>query len=185
MDLQDFECNSMYFDEKMSDEVSQLIEQASIEYGTEEAESYLLRAYFLAPENLAVLVALYRFYYYQHEYKKALKVADRAMKVSGTRLGLPKKWLDLDDAYLGSAALISMGLLRFYLLSLKGAAYLLLRLDEVEDGIRKLEKLVELDPHDRLQVKFLLDMAQEKFNITDNDNVFSIRGYSKFSAAVK
>lgn len=183
MDLQDFECSTMYFNDPMSEEVERLINNASEFYGTEKAEANLLRALFLESENLAVHVALYRYYYYQHEYDKALKVADSAMRVSGKKLSLPSKWQDINISYLGSAAMISMGLLRFYLLSLKGAAYLNLRLGRVNEGLEILQKLSELDPYDRLHVKFLLDMAQEKANITNNDNVVSFRGYSAFQAA--
>ena len=72
--------------------------------------------------------------------------------------------------------MISMGLLRFYLLSLKGAGYLNLRLGRVNEGLEILQKLSEVDPHDRLHVKFLLDMAQEKANITNNEScVMGIR----------
>lgn len=185
MDLQDFECNSMYFDEGLSVEVESLIKRASDEYGSYLAEEHLLKAYFLAPKNLTVLVALYRYYYYQHDYSKALKVAERAMQAASEKLDITADWRQLNEAYLGVAAQISMGLLRFYLLSLKGAAYLSLRLDRIDDGIEMLEKLCQLDPHDRLHVKFLLEMAQEKANITDNENVYSIRGYSQFRSAGK
>lgn len=180
MDLQDFECSSMYFNDPIDEEVKCLIQRASELYATEHAEKCLLQAYFLAPKNLAVLVALYRYYYYQHEYDNALIVADRAMHVAGDKLGLPDDWRNLNEAYLGCAAIVSMGLLRFYLLALKGAAYLSLRAGDISGGIERLEKLTELDPLDRLKVKFLLDMAQEKANITQNENVFSIRGYSSF-----
>lgn len=185
MDLQDFECSDMYFNEPIGQEVERLIERASAEYGTEKAEASLLHAYFLAPENLAVLVALYRYYYYQHEYIKAIKIACRAMATAGNRLGLPRNWKNINEACMGEAVMISMGLLRFYLLSLKGAAYLSLRLNRIDAGIEMLKKLVELDPRDRLQVKFLLDMAQEKSNITDNVNVVSFRRYSAFSVSAK
>lgn len=185
MDLQDFECDSMYFDDPISQEVENLITRAANEYGSEQAEASLLHAYFLAPENLAVLVALYRYFYYQHEYKKAINVAAQAMKAAGRKLGLPENWKDMNDACLGSAALVSMGLLRFYLLALKGMGYLSLRSNSITEGLEILTKLTELDPHDRLHVKFLLEMAQEKANITNSDNIVSFRGYSAFSATAK
>ena len=66
MDLHDFECKDMYFDEPISEEVEVLIDQAAEAYATGNAEQYLLRAYFLSPENLSVLVAMYRYFYYDH-----------------------------------------------------------------------------------------------------------------------
>jgi len=183
MDLQDFEYSSMYFNEDMSAEVEILINQAAEMYGTDMAENFLLKAYAMAPENLAVIVALYRYYYYQHDYTAALKTAGKAMQAAGSKLGLPDDWRNITEPHLGSAALVSMGLLRFYLLALKGASYLSLRLNNIESGLEMLSKLTELDPFDRLHVKFLLDMALEKSSITNNSNIVSIRGYSEFAVS--
>jgi tetratricopeptide (TPR) repeat protein len=159
MDLQDFEGQDMYFDMPMAAEVEQLIEEASECYGNGDAESKLLRAYVLAPKNLSLLVAMYRFYYYQHRWNDALYIADQAMQVSGEMLDMTTHWRLLTPEHLGGPALRSMGLLRFYFLALKGAGYLCLRMDDREGATERLQKVVELDPQDRLGAKFLLNMA--------------------------
>lgn len=159
MDLQDFEGQDMYFDMPMSAEVEMLIEQAAECYADGGAESKLLKAYVQAPKNLSVLVALYRFYYYQHRYHDALYIADQAMAVSGEMLGITTHWRLLTPGHLGEPAMHSMGLLRFYFLALKGAGYLCLRQDDREGATERLKKVVELDPQDRLGAKFLLNMA--------------------------
>lgn len=162
MDLQDFDGQDMYFDKTSSEKVASLLQQAAQAYGEGEAEKPLLRAYFLAPTNLTVLVAMYRFYYYQHRLTDALSIADKAMEVAGNTLGLPGQWQQLCLDHLGEAAMQSMGMLRFYLLALKGAAYLNLRIGNTEVALSMLSKLVELDAHDRLGVAFLYDMARQR-----------------------
>ena len=132
-----------------------------------------------------MLVALYRYYYYQHRYEHELEIANKAMQVTGRSLAMPENWKNITEGNLGEAAMVSMGLLRFYLLSLKGAGYLSLRLNLIDEGIDIFKKLTALDPNDRLGVKLLLDMAQEKSNIAVDENVVSIHGYSQFSAATK
>jgi len=177
MDLQDFEGQSMYFDDPIPQLAEELIQKAANLYGEDEAEKCLLKAYFIAPANLTVLVAMYRYYYYQHKYKDAILVAHRAMEVSASRLKLPDNWQDLKFSHLGEGAVISMGLLRFYLMALKGAGYLHLRDNDFEAGANMLSKVVELDPHNRLRAAFLLDIALESLSVKSSENISSIRGF--------
>ena len=158
MDLMDFDQPTLYYDDPVSPEVERLLGSAAASYGEDEAEASLLRAYFLAPEHLVVLVALYRYYFYQHRLEDALIVADRAMAVAGRRLALPEEWQHLHPEHVGHAVLRSMGLLRFYLLVLTAAGYIHMRLERFETGRAMLEKLAELDSHDRLGGKALLDV---------------------------
>lgn len=160
MDFLDFDGVDLYFDEPMGEEVQALLQTAADHYASGESEPHLLRAYFLAPHNLSVLVALYRFYYYQHRLKEALMVAMRALAASGSRLGLPEDWHYLYDKYIGFAAAKSMGLLRFYLLALKGAAYLSLRTGDLDTGRSMLNKIVEVDPKDHLGAGALLEVVE-------------------------
>lgn len=159
MDLLDFDQAALYFDEAVDGRVETLIAEAGLSYGGEAAEPLLHKAYFLAPESLLVLVALYRFYFYQHRLEEALEVADRALAISGRRLGFPVQWSRLHPEILGQAVLKSMGLLRFHLHVLKAAAYINLRLERFQTGKAMLEKLIELDTHDRLGAKALLDVV--------------------------
>ena len=53
-----------------------------------------------------------------------------------------------------------MTLVRFYLLALKGAGELNLRLGNMDLGIQMLEKVVELDSEDRLGVTALLNTVE-------------------------
>lgn len=156
MDLQDFESQVMYFDLEMSEDVEHLLRLGAETYADGDAEGYLLQAYSLAPDNLTVLVALYRFYYYQHRYRDALMIADRAMEVVAPIIGFPSRWHEVDFNDLAVGLLESFTMVRFYLLALKGAAYLNFRLGNVRDGVRMLNKVIELDSSDRLGARALL-----------------------------
>jgi hypothetical protein len=161
MDLLKFDQSSLYFDEPVSDEIGRLISDASQAYGSGTAEPLLHKAYFLAPESLLVLVALYRYYFYQHRLEDALLVGDRALLIVGRRLGLPDEWSRLNPALLGQAVMKSMGLLRFYLHVLKATGYINLRLGRMAQGRAQIEKLIELDSHDRFGGKALLAVIVE------------------------
>jgi hypothetical protein len=158
MDLLQFDQTSLYFDDPLPDGIEPLLNDAAACYGEDAAEALLLRAYFLAPEQLVVLVALYRYYFYQHRLEDALIVADRTLAIVSRRLDLPAKWQDLHPDHIGYAVLRSMGLLRFYLMVLKATGYIHLRQGNASTGQAMLEKLVELDSHDRLGGKILLDV---------------------------
>lgn len=160
----DFEAEGLYYDEDLSAETQACIDRAAQSYGDAESEQRLLRAYFLEPEHPMVLVALYRFYYYQHRYEDALIVAERVLTLFAARLGLPFDWHQLEAEHVAGDALVSMTELRFYLLALKGAGYLELRLARYEPAIERLKKIVELDEKDRLSAASLLQIAEDEIN---------------------
>lgn len=161
MDLMNFDQAALYFDEPVDAEVERLVAEAGANYGEPLAEVLLHKAYFLAPESLLVLVALYRYYFYQHSLDHALTVSDRTLAIVGRRLGFPETWTRLHPDFLGQAVLKSMGLLRFYLSVLKAAGYINLRLGRMEQGRAQIEKLIELDSHDRFGGQALLNTVIE------------------------
>ena len=160
MDLMDFEGEQLYFEESLPPDVETLLQQAGELYGDGEAEPFLVEALRLAPESLNVLVAAYRFYYYQHRLNDALNIAGLALAVTSRRLDIPADWNVLTSAHLSQAGPAAMALVRFHLLSLKAEAYLLLRLGRTMEGRAMLLKLLELDSHNRLGAKQLLEVAE-------------------------
>ncbi len=168
MDLLDFDQAEMYFDEPISAEVEHLIEMAAANYGSDDGELMLLRANFMAPQHLMVLVALYRYYFYQHRLEDALLVAESTLAVVGRRLEFPDTWVYLREANVGAGVMRSMGLVRFYLMVLKATGYVNLRLGNIETGQAMLEKLVELDSHDRMGGKALLEVLQQSMSNETN-----------------
>jgi hypothetical protein len=167
MDLLDFSDCKLYFEDDLPAEAERLIAQAASEYGEPAAELSLLRAHMHAPENLSVLVGIYRYYFYQHRLEDALVVAERAMQLSGRHLGLPTDWKLLDENRLGVAAANSFGLLRFYLLALKAASIVLLRLGRIAASRARLIKLASLDSRDQLGAAKLLEVVDEFQHQTD------------------
>lgn len=160
MDLLDFDDCELYFEEPLPLKAENLMLSAA-ESDDRSAESALLSASELAPEHLTILVGLYRFYFYRHRLEDALLVAERALRQSGSQLGLPPDWHELDEILLGRAAATSLGLLRFHLLALKAICVVLLRLGRIAPARERLEKLVMLDRHDRLSAARLLEIVDE------------------------
>lgn len=176
MDLQDFESQQLYFDKPNSEAVDQLILEASKVYAEGKAEPLLLKAYAQEPENLSVLVALYRFYYYQHRLDEAIEIAFRAMRVTAPMITFPEHWEDIKQDHLAMGVQRSFTMVRFYLLALKGCAYLHLRLHRIETGVKMLNKVIVLDSKDRLGAKALL-IAMGPASISEPE------GESKLSAS--
>lgn len=162
MDLLDFEAETMYFEEPLDDTVSRLLTEAADAYGSSDAEARLLRAHELAPNHASVLVALYRYYFYQHRYEEALDIGQRALERAAREVGLSPAWetWSMDDVM--RAGKHSMTWTRFALFALKGAGYLQMRLDNIDEAIRRLSKILEIDSDDRLHVSTLIDIAHRR-----------------------
>lgn len=161
MDLHDFTDCELYFEQPLPPGVEHLINEASAYYGEPEAEALLLRAYFLAPKHLSVLVSLYRYFFYQHRLSDALIVAERAMAIAANQLQMSNTWEGLTTRDLGDAAQRSFGLLRFYLIALKATTVVMLRQGAVDESRARLTKLAELDTGDRLGAARLLEVVNE------------------------
>ncbi|MCG7955162.1 MAG: hypothetical protein JAY91_06540 [Candidatus Thiodiazotropha endolucinida] len=95
---------------------------------------------------------------------EALIVAERVLTVIGKRLEFPTDWRDLSEGRLGSGVMISMTLIRFYMLALKGSGFLELRLGNYESALERLEKVAELDSKDRLGAQALLEVVRNALN---------------------
>jgi hypothetical protein len=162
MDLLEVGEGRLYFDDPCEPQIDILLAEAAAHYGEATAENFLLRAYFIAPKQLSVLVGLYRYYFYQHRLDDALRVAERAMEAAAERLHIASGWSRLSLGALDESVLCSMGLMRFYLLALKASAVVLLRQDKLDDACNRLAKIVELDFQDRLGAAALLEIASAR-----------------------
>ncbi len=162
MDLLEVGEGRLYFDDPSEVQIETLLAEAAAHYGEAVAENFLLRAYFIAPKQLSVLVGLYRYYFYQHRLDDALRVAERAMEAAAERLHIDSGWSRLSLGALDESVLCSMGLMRFYLLALKASAVVLLRLGKLDDACNRLAKIIELDHHDRLGAAALLEIARAR-----------------------
>jgi len=166
MDLLEFEAQDLYFDREDNQEVQALISAASEHYSDGQAELPLLRAYLLAPESLNVLVALNRFYYYQHRLEDALLISEKALVLIRRQLGFPEDWRDLQISHIQDAPQERLTQIRFYLFTLKSIGFLNMRLDNLELSRCIFEKLVAMDEKDRLGVQPLLELVLQRQTVT-------------------
>ncbi len=159
MDLLDFEAQGLYFEEPEVAGVKELIAAAADNYAAGTAEFPLLRAYFLAPDSLNVLVALNRFYYYQHRLEDALLATSRALMVIRPKVAFPENWCDLTIEHITRSPAELLTQVRLYLFTLKAIGFLNMRLGYLDISRAIFEKLVSLDSQDRIGAKGLLELV--------------------------
>lgn len=159
MDLLDFEAQGLYFEQADVAGVKELIATAAENYATGNAELSLLKAYFLAPESLNVLVALNRFYYYQHRLEEALAATTKALVVIRPTIDFPEDWRDLQLSHINEAPADLLTKIRMYLFTLKAVGFLNMRLENLDLSQSVFEKLVELDSKDRIGAQGLLELV--------------------------
>ncbi len=129
-------------------EAETLIARAGlIRHQVEEAQALLESAHRLAPEHPATLIALYRFHFYGNRLVAARDTALRALAMASAALGIPREWqaVQPDPRFTALEPLP-----RFYLFSLKGLAYLSLRLGEIDAGRAMVSRLAMLDPGNKV-----------------------------------
>jgi tetratricopeptide (TPR) repeat protein len=130
----------------LSPQVSALITQAGLlRHLPQEALPLLEQARAAAPRHPAPLIALYRFYFYGHQLAQARAVGEDALAIARTALG--PTFGDIppgDEATRGDAAV------RFYLFTVKGLAYLNMRLGDMNEARLMLNELRRLDPQDHV-----------------------------------
>lgn len=162
MDLLEFEAKELYFEQEDSEEVMRLLQFASELYGSGDAELPLLKAYLRAPESFNVLVALNRFYYYQHRLAEALLISEKALGLIREAIGFPEDWRQLQTSHISEAPKDWLTKVRFYLFTLKSIGFLHMRLQNLELSRGIFEKLVALDDKDRIGAKGLLELVLQR-----------------------
>jgi tetratricopeptide (TPR) repeat protein len=158
MDLLDFEAQGLYFEQEDVTGIKELIATAADNYANGDAELPLLKAYFLAPESLNVLVALNRFYYYQHRLEEALTATCKALEVIRPTISFPDDWRELEASHINDAPADLLTKVRLYLFTLKAVGFLNMRLENLDFSRAIFEKLVGLDSKDRIGAKGLLEL---------------------------
>lgn len=131
------------------------------------AEQHLCQAAALAPGHAAVLIGLYRFYFYKGRLAEALEIAQICLAKAAHDNGLADDWWQVraSDADFGNFGAM---LPRFYLFTLKAFAYLQMRLGNFGEGRLAVEKLIELDPSDKIGAHVLLGVL-DRMGQEDDD----------------
>lgn len=167
-DLQDEILTSPLLGGGLPEEAARHLERAALCYHlTDVAETHLEAADALAPDHAAVLIAFYRFYFYKGRLFDALQIARACISKAMRENLLGDDWRKVqpDDAnFTDWGALVP----RFFLFSLKGYAYLSMRIGRFDEGRQAAEKLLELDPRDRIGAQVLIDVL-DRMGEEDDD----------------
>lgn len=134
-----------------------LIEASLFYHCDEVAEAHLRQAEALAPDHAAVLIGLYRFYFYKGRLHETLDIAKQCLAKAQRELNLPATWRDV-SAHDAIFDRFDELMPRFFLFTLKGYAYLQARIGNLGEGRDAINKLLELDPKDRISAKVLHDV---------------------------
>jgi tetratricopeptide (TPR) repeat protein len=148
-------------------EIDWLLRQAAAAYShPETSETFLREATATNSDHAAVLIARYRFYFYQGRLEEALDMADLCLDKALRGLGLATDWRKVrpEQAAFGDWGAV---LPRFFLFSLKGYGYLRMRLGDLDKGREAVDKLLELDPTDKIGAKILRDVLER--GVPDDD----------------
>jgi hypothetical protein len=162
MDLLDFEAKDLYFQQEDAPEVQELIKFAAELYSSGEAELPLLQAYLRAPESLNVLIALNRFYYYQHRLAEALLISEKALGLIRPSIDFPEDWQALELRHIKDAPKDLLTKIRLYLFTLKSIGFLNMRLENLNLSRGIFEKLTALDDMDRIGARALLALVVQR-----------------------
>ena len=120
-------------------------------------ENLLLDAHRLMPEQLEVLVALYKMYAYSNRFDESLQRINQVLVLSALKEGFSVDWRELEPGARWSSV---TGASRLYLYSMKATGFVQLRKGNVDEAMEVLLKLRELDPLDQVGGSVVLEMAQ-------------------------
>ena len=141
-------------------EAARQLRLAALSYAHDEvAEEHLREARAIAPRHAAVLIGLYRFYFYKGRLIEALAISEVCLKKAAGDNGLAADWHEVrrgDADFSDYAARVP----RFYLFTLKAYGYLQMRLGNTDEGLAAVMKLLELDPSDKIGAKVLLGVIE-------------------------
>ena len=125
------------------------------------AEEHLMDAIAIAPEHMAVYLGLYKFYFYKGRLEEALLTSKICLQKSAMELGIDRDWRRVRERQ-ASFGSFDAPQARFYMFVLKAYGYLHLRLGRLATGKRVMDKLIELDPSDKIQARVLLHVLERR-----------------------
>ncbi|CAM3711558.1 hypothetical protein [Polaromonas hydrogenivorans] len=166
----------------LSPQVEALIKQAGLlRHLPQQALPLLEQARAAAPRHPVPLIALYRFYFYGHQLALARAAGEDALAIARNALGP-----DFGDHPPSDEAARDDAAVRFYLFTLKGLAYLNLRLDDFEEARLMLGELRRLDPQDRVGGALLSQVLarHEAGEAEDSLSAYPVRGWSGIGPAL-
>lgn len=154
--------SSRVFGAGLPAEAERHLREAALSYHLGDvAEQHLFEARRLAPTHVAVLIGLYRFYFYKNRLEDTLEIAKTCLTRAAIDNSLPLDWREVrkgDADFANYEAVLP----RFFMFVLKGYAYLQMRMGEHEEGREAAQKLLELDPTDKVGATLLLTVLAQR-----------------------
>ncbi len=132
---------------------------ASLAYAdSAKAEMHLTLARAVAPGNPVVKIGEYRYYFYKGRLQEALNVALDCLVIVAGEINIPSQWRSVEPYHANFRG--DEPAHRFYLFCLKAYAYLLLRQNRMAEGRDAVNKLLQLDPDNKVGGQVLLDVLE-------------------------
>jgi hypothetical protein len=131
---------------------------AAVVDSSEEALQALHAAQESAPDQLPVLIALYKFHFYRGETEKAHELVLQTLSESSRQGGFSQDWASLSPHSADWSDPRGPG--RVFLYSLKALAFIHLRRNEPGDAAGILEVLERLDPTDQVGAEVIRNLLQ-------------------------
>lgn len=159
--------NEVHFGFNVDPEADAQLQRAASLISSKEATSEALRqAELIAPEQIEVLIARYKFHFYQGETETAEKLVLKALKLAAEQGGFDQDWNQLQPHSTDWNDPRAHG--RFYLYSLKALAFIRLRQDALDEAQSILNTLARLDPSDQVGADVIRDLldaiAEEEYD---------------------
>jgi tetratricopeptide (TPR) repeat protein len=132
------------------------------------AELHLARAAAAAPGHRAVDLGHYKYFLYKARLKEALAYAHRMLDHASAGIGLNHSdWRQVTRRHADFDAIELAP--RFYLFTIKALGYLHIRLGRSAEGRELLDKMIELDPADRIGARPLLAVLDRRESAGEDD----------------
>jgi hypothetical protein len=135
---------------------AQLQRAASLISSRESSSQALRQAEQIAPDQIEVLIARYKFHFYQGETEVAEKLVLKALKLAAKQGGFNQDWSQLRPQSADWTDPRAPG--RMYLYSLKALAFIRLRQNNRHEAESILESLGRLDPQDQVGADVIRDL---------------------------
>jgi hypothetical protein len=160
--------NEVHFGFNIDPEADVQLQRAASLISSKAASSQALRqAELIAPEQIEVLIARYKFHFYQGETETAEKLALKALKLAAEQGDFDQDWNQLQPQSTDWNDPRAPG--RFYLYSLKALAFIRLRQNALEEAQSILKALARLDPLDQIGADVIRDLLDAISEEEDNN----------------
>jgi len=161
------------FHQDLPGEVERLLREAGLAWHDEpRAERLLAEAERRCPDQVAVLIAQYRYRLYKHRFDEAATYAAALLveAARGAQLAPDFRRVARGDAPFAAAEKP----LRFWLWALQAYGYVLLRCRRAEEGLEALRHLAWLDESDQTKTRTLLQVIEARESPEDLEDPASL-----------